>query len=624
MHSREKIKGAPRRLPLKIYIHQWLGRTISLLGFAQVPLGLTLYGSPKWTFITYALWMFFLLVLFFVLSYRARPIIGEGLGRSTSYGGSVISEKKSGRFGGLLGPLAAGAIGGTLLSRKSRERSQSRSHVISDRRGSRHASGSFIEEDEKTTTRRKASGGFTDKLLKGAALVGAAGLAKSWYDRRQRNKHEDEYSSVENDTPPKRRSSRSRRYSGTEISEDSISRIDTNRRTGPILPGPGNPVAAAAAISAAESGPVTPKPVRRRDSYDSRPAGRRDSYDSDYSYYDPTLSPSRRTQKSHGARNGILAGIGAALGAGWFSRKMKDRKERKDFERQDREEADRVEMERMTRQGGGPAKFTGDGFPAGRHGRRGSVTHSSDLSSVIDDPHGIRPGAIPPVPSALASTIMTEAPAGATAGSAINQSRSRHDISEIVSMPVAPPDPHGMFHEDSGSEAYNSAGGHPHRRHSTRRRQEGEAAAAAAVAGAASLAAEEEARRRRSRSRHGDGSGVVTSGGIETVASPPVSVKMQIHNDKDRRVTLRRLTEQEAAAEREAKRSERRRRRDSVSSMSGTDISNSRRRFRRDQRDAAEGSVSAPPPPPVMEPLSPPNPAFAGGRYVKKSIFSLM
>jgi hypothetical protein len=56
-------------------------------------------------------------------------------------------------------------------------------------------------------------------------------------------------------------------------------------------------------------------------------------------------------------------------------------------------------------------------------------------------------------------------------------------------------------------------------------------------------------RRRRSRSRHSQGDAVI---------SPPVSVKVKMHEDRDRHVTLYRLTEQEAAAEREARRGHRR------------------------------------------------------------------
>ncbi|KAF8851987.1 hypothetical protein BDZ45DRAFT_807841 [Acephala macrosclerotiorum] len=594
MHRREQARG--RRPPLKKVLHQWLGRATALLGFAQVPLGLTLYGSPKWTFILYALWMFFLLVLFFVLSYRAQIPIDTGL-RASSHGGTVIEDRKPSRFGGLLGPLAAGAGAAALLSgRKSRNRSRSRSRSRVEVIPSRRGSGSYVEEEKYDSRRRDdKGGGMMDTLLKGAAVLGVAGLAKSWYDGRKRRREEDTYSSVAPDTPSRRHDRRRRDSDSTESVE--VHRMEEGRTNRPILPGPGDPVLAASAISTAEPRPVTPRPVR--------PGNRRDSYDSDSYYdYDSTLSPSRRPQSTHKVRNGLLAG----LGVGWFAKKMKDRRDKKEEDRLARLEQERIEDERRARRGQMPQRPTGGGS-GGRHGRRGSRTQSSDLSSVIDNPHDIRPGGIPPVPAGFA--------AGA-AGAAINQPQSRHDVTAPVSMPPLPHDPQGILHPESGSESYMSPGGHPHRRHSERRRREGEAAMAAAAGAAATLAAEEERRRQRSQSRHE----------ASTVTSPPVSVKVKVHDDKDRHVTLRRLTEQEAAAEREARRSERHRRRaDSLSSLSGTDTAASRRRYRRDERDAerrAETSVPPPTPPvmaPAMAPLSPPNPAFAGGRRPKDSAY---
>jgi hypothetical protein len=591
IHNREKGKSR-YRIPMKLVLHQWIGRATALLGIAQVPLGLTLYGSPKWTFIVYTLWMVVLLVWYFVLSYRAMAPIG-GVLRTESHGGTVIEEKRRGRFGGLLGPLAVGAGAAALLNRRNKSRSRSRSRreeVIPSRRGSRRGSGSYIEEEKYDSPKRD---GFMDKLMKGAAVVGAAGLAKSWYDRRQRRKEEDEYTSVAHDTPSRRHG---RRHDS--ISEDSLSVIEQGRlpsgsRHSNLLPGPGDPVAAAAAISAAEGRPVTPRPTHGR---------RHSSFDSGSYSYDSTLSPSRRpSSSSHKVRNGLAAG----LGLGWIAKKLADRRSKKEADRLDRV----AEEERMQRHDG--RRYTGDGFPSPSRklGRRGSRTESSDLSSVLEDPHMIRPGAIPPIPAAMSGG----------AGAAVNQSRSRHDITEQVSMPPAPPDPQGILHQDSGSEQYFSSGGAPHRRHSSRRRREGEAAAAAAVAGAAGLAAEEEARRRRSRSRHGD----------EDVVSPPVSVKVKMHGDKNRNVTLRRLTEEEAAAERAARRGQRRRRADSMSSLSGTDTAASRRRYRRDDRERREADEVAAekraeagiPPPPVMVPLSPPNPAFAAGRRPKDSAY---
>jgi hypothetical protein len=539
-------------------------------------------------------------VLYFVLSYRARSNFGGTL-RESSHGGTVIEDRKPSRFGGFLGPLAAGAGAAALLSGRrkrgeSRSRSRSRSRreeVIPSRRGS----GSYIEE-EKYQSRRKESGTM-DRVFKVAAAVGAGALIKNLWDRRQRGKHDDEYSSVAPDTPS-RRHGRGSRYNESEISEES--RMEQGRPPrNPILPGPGDPVATAAAISATEPRPHTPRPLR------SQSHDRRTSYDSD-SYYDSQYSPSRRPSSNHGVRNGLLAG----LGMGWFAKKMKDRRDKKEMDRLDRIEAERIESERLARHGstaGGP-RFTGDGFPSpARRQHRPQESHvSSDLSSIINDPHMIRPGAsIPPIPAALA---------GGSAGAAMAQSRSRHDVTEPVAMPPAPPDPQGILHQDSESETYMSSGGHPRRRPSERRRREGERAAAEAVAAAAGLAAEEESRRHRSRSR----------GGEQPVNSPPVSVKVKLHGDKDRNVTLRRLTEQEAAAGREARKNthrERRKRADSLSSLSGTDTAASNRRYRRNERAAerrAESSVP-PPPPPAMAPLDLPNPAFAGGRKPKDSAY---
>ncbi|KAI9055177.1 hypothetical protein LZ554_000141 [Drepanopeziza brunnea f. sp. 'monogermtubi'] len=589
IHKREK-RRSPAKLPVKLVLHQWHGRAIALLGFAQVPLGLTLYGSPKWTFVLYALWMFFLLVLFFILCYRALPSL-DGVvrdGRRSSRGGTVISDRKSSRFGGLLGPMALGAGAATLLGRRDRSRSRSRSHsrsrrteVIPSRRGSE----SYTEE-EKYSDRPKKSGGMMDKLLKAGAIFGAAGLAKSWYERKQRRPDDDDYSSVAHDTP-----SRRRRHDPSELSEDSIvvNQMEEGRtRRSGILPGPGDPSLAASAMSAATSGPTTPKPVRRQSS----------DY-TDSSYFDSSLSPSRRAQSNQQARNGVLAG----LGLGWFAKKMKDRRDRREQDRLDRIQSERIEEERLARRGNTPSRLTGDGVPnPRRQQRRLSRPLSSDLSSIIDDPHLVRPGALPAVP-----VPFQPGPIAAD----MEARRSRYDVTQPVSMPPVPPDPQGLLHqEDSGSEAYISAGGHPRRRHSSARRREGEIAAAAAVAEAARLAAKEEERRRRSRSRGGRtdlGSGIV---------SPPVSVKVKVHGDKDRNVTLRRLTEKEAEAERQARRSDRRRRRaDSMSSLSGTDAGPSRRRYRR------EGGRVESTPPPSMAPLEPPAPLFSGGRKPKDSAY---
>ena len=591
IHKREKGK-ARRKIPVKLVLHQWVGRAIAMLGFAQVPLGLCLYGSPKYTFILYAVWMAFLLVLFFILNYRAMgPIMGGAYSETTHthshHGTTVIEEKKKSRFGPL-GALAAGAGVAALLGKRRRSRSRSRSRERRDEViGSRRDSGSFIEEKYE----KKQSGGMMGKVFKGAAAAGGIALAKNWWDKRQTRKDDvSEYSSVAQNTPSRKHGSVRPGRHGSSYHEEvtSVHRMEEGRPG--TASGLGGPLAAATAISAANR-PVTPRPA----------AHRRDSYDSD-SYYTSELSPSRRPQPGHGMRNGILA----TIGLGWFAKKMKDRRDRKEDDRLDAIDAERMERERLARLGGTPSKLTGDGFS--RPPRRPrpdsvSITNSSDLSSIVveDRPSTIRPVGIPPVPVSYGG------------GPVPTHSQSH------VTMPVAPPDSHGILHQESivesGSENYMSAGGHPHRRHSSRRRRDGEEAAAAATAAAASLAVAEQERRRRSRSRSHGGD----------VVSPPVSVKVKVHGDKNQNVTLRRLTEQEAAAERDSRKTERRRRRaDSLSSLSGTDTAASRRRYRRGER-GSELSIAGPPPAmgPLspMAPLSPPNPAFAKGRKPKDSAY---
>jgi hypothetical protein len=71
-------------LPIKLMLHQWLGRGIALLAIAQIPIGLALYGAPLYLFILYTVAVFTLLVLYFVLTYQRHKLAGLGYDEASS------------------------------------------------------------------------------------------------------------------------------------------------------------------------------------------------------------------------------------------------------------------------------------------------------------------------------------------------------------------------------------------------------------------------------------------------------------------------------------------------------------------------------------------------------------
>lgn len=580
------VRNIVKARSLRIMIHQWSGRTIALLGIIQVPLGLTLYGSPKYLFVLYALWMTFLFIVYFVLSFRAagRRDMHMSGGRSeaghTRYTESEImsdhQEKKHSGIWKWLGPLAAVAGVWALMSRKKnrdkerdeREHEHSRppSHYRSDAT-SRRDSDSYYDEKSEYEPKKKSGGGFLKLLGGAAAAVGAGKLASNFMNRRKENR-EDEYSAVSTETPRRHRPARSEMsdsyytddYGRSEVAHDTRYNNNNNNR------------------------PTAPGASYRNDS-------RRDFAESDYSSY---ASPSRRdTGKPGGVGKGILAG----LGMGWLASKFSGRKNRQEEERLRDERMREEEEMRIGNQG---PKFTGDGHPSPTRtrpqnrrtmGYPGESELSSDLTETTMDsrPTNARPQSTPYVP------VPVPVPVTPTHG----RSRSNNNIPS-ANMPSMPDDPHGIFHSElDGSSVAPDA--RPQRRGSSRRRAAADRAAARAAERASSLAADEERTYRPERDRYASPS------------SQPVSVKLQMHDDRDRNVTLRRLTEEEAMAARG--------RRDSISSLSGSPSSG--RGYRRgsaQQRaeSAAEQRVEEGD---RLTPLSPPNPAFARGRRAKDSAY---
>lgn len=651
---------------LRVMLHQWFGRTIALLGMAQVPLGLALYGSPKYLFILYALWMAFLLLMYFIFDYRAwdRPdyIIHDRDGRSEVTRTDRTDRKSSGGASRWLGPAAAaGGLWALMRGRKrdrspSRERSRSRSHVSRVRSRSRAPEvipsrrESYIEEKHtdhyserpKRSNSAGGGGGFKDRFLGLGAGLGAAALIARMTGRRNRVEDE-EYSAIATDTPNRRRHSRSsRRHGGTVVTDYSDESEEYRRdgRRSPLLPGPGGPSAMAAAISAAERRQSGSKPVRPVTPQQSHRRGESvidSTLDSDYSSY---VSPSRRNSGARNSKGAVEKGLLAGLGLGWFAKKMKDRRDTKQDDRL-REEEERLRIEEDERRAGHhEPRYTGDGYghntPPRRHSRRQSLrpaapirmgteaTEMTEEESSLIEPRPLSgydaprpdlsagtyqqyqpppPGPVlPPVAQYTAHPATAPTPPPSIPVPADHaRTSSRPSVVEPAVMPAIPDDPRGILARSSESESFVSQSD---RRRSESRRRAGEAAMAAAASSAGMLAAEQEAQRRVEENR-----------GASRGRTPPVSVKVKVHDDKDRNVTLRRLTEEEAMAARRA----RRRRADSVSSLSGSEVgSGSRSRYRRDasRRRAAEDGAES-----VIAPLSPPQPSFAGGKRPKDSAY---
>ncbi|KAG5980925.1 hypothetical protein E4U55_003482 [Claviceps digitariae] len=596
---------------LRIMIHQWSGRAIALLGIVQVPLGLTLYGSPKYLFVLYALWMAFLLLVYFILSYRSEGRRELHLGPRSEAGNTRVTEseyfsqepvrERSGLMN-WLGPLAAGAGLWALLGRdrrnedKNREPSPSRSRSFISSRGpevvsSRRGSDSYMTEKYSEAPRRKSSGGGFIKILATAvAALGAGKLASGLMDRHN-DRWDEEYSAVSTETPRRQRSGRG----GTTTTASDFSSdytADETRRPSETQTSLLPPSAYPAERGPDARRPITPEPLHSRG---------HDIDESDYSSY---VSPSRRPRDGgHGGSGGGLAkGIMGGLGLAWFHKKLAERRARK--------EEDRLREEEDMRSGVSGSRFTGDGYPSPtrRNSRRPpppirrgtghpgtTTTDLSEISSITESTVESRPiGNSYSVGPSTIRTGTTAPPVVPVSGSSAFPTRSRSRSRArrgSVSMPPMPADPHGVLHSEADSYI-SSVDSRPKRRDSSRRRRAGERAAAAAAVRADQVAASE-------RDDYGSPS------------SQPLSVKVKMHDDRDRNVTLRRLTEDEARAARGPTGRD-----ETESSLSGLESpSNDRRRYRRDlsQRRAERSAERRAEEDDQLAPLSPPNPAFAKG-----------
>ncbi|PWW75019.1 hypothetical protein C7212DRAFT_358595 [Tuber magnatum] len=69
IRARNQKKVIRKKIAFHTMLHHWLGRGIWLLGLAQIPLGLYLYGSPLILFILYAVCVFIFFLSWFVCEY---------------------------------------------------------------------------------------------------------------------------------------------------------------------------------------------------------------------------------------------------------------------------------------------------------------------------------------------------------------------------------------------------------------------------------------------------------------------------------------------------------------------------------------------------------------------------
>ncbi|KAJ6005244.1 hypothetical protein N7451_003188 [Penicillium sp. IBT 35674x] len=527
VHKVERNKMR-HRVPLKLVLHRWLGRALAILGIVQIPLGLTLYGSPKVLFILFALAAFAYLVAFFILSYLYDD---EGYHVPSEHGGSRLSHShytgpsvvEEQHHGGLGQALAAGGATAALAA------------MFKRRPKSRHSSGTYEDSrtsysDEKYSDEmsRKESGGWGRKILEIGALAGAGILAKKWWDRRKERKDDAE----------------SGRYSPAHsrtdsFSEESLSRLEDGRPE-----------------------PSHRTPLNRPP---SRPPSRPQSPGSSY-YYNSTYLTEPERRPSHGIRDALLgAGAFAGLKKIFGGRRNKDEEERRrldDIRRQEEEDEriQRVNSKRRQNNPPGPGPYPSR--------RRPSSYTESDLTPTELTPR-------PPRHPSHGSLLSAEPIASGA-------------VHDPVPSDLPPPRPpiHHELSGDSRSELPPSETG---------------TELAAGFAGGAAAAAAASSRRRNSRSHSRSQSR--TRRRDDHIESPPVSVKVKMHND-GRHVTLRRLTEEEAAASREARRRERRnsrRRAGSASSLSGDERSHDRwrrveeleRQQEEQQRHAAAAAAAA-------------------------------
>ncbi|CAD0093278.1 unnamed protein product [Aureobasidium vineae] len=576
-------KGKSRwKIPLKLMLHQWLGRAIALLGLAQIPLGMTLYGSPKYLYILYALAVFALIVLYFILCYIYQPVADYDDYSSYTSGPTrteITDDRRTGRtrrtvstgsnasHHGLRNTafFGAGLAGLAALRRRSQSRraqSSDRAKVPSHRS---YPSGSYIEE-EKIIESRPKSNTWRNRVLGAGAGLGAYHGLKRAFSRRQ---------------PQDEESYAGSSYAPTVGGSQAVNRVDVMRvqdGEAPLSPEPQR-ITRSDRTSVVQAAAPLGQPLRSRTSRDSF-----SSYDSRSSFEDD--QPSRPIKV---AEPGIIAGIGSMGLLGYFREKRKQSQIKKDnvrvvdMRQQERHNAERINRANSRRYIDRP-----------RH-RRPSIADTEathDLGFAGSNPelsrHHLPAGNMPPLPASAATLP------GSNQYSTTRLSNNDGPATLAPSMmgPAYPTQPgpvsmpEGAIVPDASRLARSN--------NTSRIHLPLEPIAAGPAAVSTSHSPSRPDYHERPEHHHNTMSQMKATNSPTSVASPPVSVKVKMHND-GRHVTLRRLNEDEAAAEREARRRERRQRRRRAESLS-SGVEDESVRYRRAQGAVPSANSAARPP----------------------------
>ncbi|KAI4761374.1 hypothetical protein E4T52_06488 [Aureobasidium sp. EXF-3400] len=570
-------KGKSRwKIPLKLMnlqLHQWLGRAIALLGIAQLPLGMTLYGSPKYLFILYAVAVFALILLYFILCYMYQPVADYDDYSSYTSGPTrteITDDRRTGRtrrtvstgsnasHHGLRNTafFGAGLAGLAALRRRSQSRNAQRSDRAKVPSHRSYPSDSYVEE-EKIIERRPKNNTWRNRLLGAGAGLGAYHGLKRAFSRKQ---------------PQDEESYAGSSYAPTVGGSQAVNRADVIRvqdGEAPLSPEPQR-IRRSDRISAIPATAPVEQPLRSRTSRDSF-----SSYDSRSSFEDeqpsqPIMSP----------ESGVIAGVTSLGLLGYFRRRREQNRIKKDNVRVvDMRQQERQNAERISR--ANSRRYT----DRQRH-RRPSVTETEathDLGFAGSNPelsrHHLPTSNMPPLPASAATLP------------ASNHYSTTHLPSHDGPATLAPPIMGPAYPTQPGPVSMPEGAVVPDasrlaRSNNTSRTHlpaEPIASGLAAVNTSHSHTRPDH----HERTDHYNTASQVKVSSPASVASPPVSVKVKMHND-GRHVTLRRLNEDEAAAEREARRRERRQRRRRAESLS-SGVEDESVRYRR-----AQGAMPSP------------------------------